>query len=474
MRINSALRHWLELDAGKPLKSVDAVRSQLVDAMFKGRISEGHVRELSAIADEPNVKEPTMSTTADPKQVFGGAGSDGTKGSRIVVKGEYAKYRTDRYIAKHAKTGQPVMFAGSPVESPSELQLAKVGVVLKLRAIRSGLSGVAPLTEHEKGLLAQMADEDRWCGPVANGWCDGAKLADLRLSKDALLNDSNSGGQYLVPVDFDASIVTFPLLTGELLPHVDMQTMTRDTIEGASIGNPTVTWGQADGSAVSVFDAASLVSQLSTDAENVMVAIEVGRDLLSDSPADIGRTLVEVVGQKMAAELDRVIADGGGATEPLGLLRTSSATAVNSMMGSGGPLMLGDLDTLYFSLPKQYRSAQFGPAFVGNDLMYHHVRGIPVGQDDARRVLGDNYASYSVLGHPFRVANGVSNGTLAFAALKKYRLYRRQGFETRWTEEGKTLALANTALLTVRGRWGGRFIDPNAVVIMSDAATVTF
>jgi len=474
MRINSALRRWCEIDAGKSLASDAAVRSHLTDALFKNRISTDHIKELQAIADEPPGETRMATSSATPEQVFGGGSSDGTKGSRISVKGEYAKYRTDRYLAKHAKTGQPVMFAGSPVESPSELQLAKVGVVMKWRAIQSGMSGVPPLTEHETGMLKQMLAEDDWCGQFANRWVDGAKLADLHLTKDPalLLNDSGSGGQYLVPTDFDSAVVTFPLLVGELLPYIDMRNMSRDTIEGASIGNPTVTWGQADGSAVTLFDATALVSQLSTAAQNVMVAVEVGRDLLSDSPADIGRTLVDVIGQRMAAELDRVIADGNGSTEPLGLLRTPAATTVNSVLGSGGPLMLADLERLLFAIDKPYRVASFGPCFIGNDVMYRHARTIPVGQADARRVLGDNYGSYSVLGHPYRVANGIDNGKVAFASLRRYRLYRRQGFETRWTDQGKTLALTNTALLTVRGRFGGKCIDPNAVAIMSDAQTV--
>lgn len=475
MRLNDAIRRWCEIDAGKPLSDDAAVRGQLTDAIFQKRITTDHIKELLAIADQTAGATNMTTSTPAPETVFGGGnGNESTKASRVVVKGEYAKYRTDRYVAKHAKTGEPVMYGGAPVERPSELQFAKAGVVLKWRALQSGMQGVPPLTEHEQGMLKQMVAEDAWCGQFANRWVEGVKLADLHMTKDPalLLNDGTSGGQYLVPADFDAAIVTFPLLTGELLPYVDLQNMSRDTIEGASIGTPSVSWGQADGSAVTLFDATALVSQLSTDSENVMIAVEVGRDLLSDSPADIGRILVDVIGQRMAAELDRVIADGNGTTEPQGILRTSSATTVNSIQGSGGPLMLGDLERLMFALEKQYRVASFGPCFIGNDVMYRHARGIPVGQSDARRVLGDAYGSYNVMGHPYRVANGISNGKLAFAALKRYRLYRRQGFETRWTDQGKSLALTNTALLTVRGRWGGRCIDPAAVTIMSDAQAV--
>src|SRR5688500_3602753 len=113
-----------------------------------------------------------------------------------------------------------------------------------------------------------MLEDDRWCGqygPSDDDWSDGAKLADLFGTK-ALLNDSTSGGQYLIPEDFDTAIITFPLLHSELVPSIDMRTMTRDTIEGASIGNPSVTWNQTEGSALTLFNTASLIAQLSTDA----------------------------------------------------------------------------------------------------------------------------------------------------------------------------------------------------------------
>ena len=66
------------------------------------------------------------------------------------------------------------------------------------------------------------------------------------------------------------------------------------------------------------------------------------------------------------------------------------------------------------------------------------------------------------------VENDVPNNWAAMCCLKRYRMWRRQGAESRWVTEGQTLALKNTAMLIVRGRFGGRLVDSNALVTMRD------
>ena len=74
------------------------------------------------------------------------------------------------------------------------------------------------------------------------------------------------------------------------------------------------------------------VFPINTSIFTVTAAIEVGRDFLADTPADIGRILVELIGQRMAAELDDVVANGDGTTQPEGIFTAAglgTATADN-------------------------------------------------------------------------------------------------------------------------------------------------
>ncbi|MGD9649136.1 MAG: phage major capsid protein, partial [Pirellulales bacterium] len=70
---------------------------------------------------------------------------------------------------------------------------------------------------------------------------------------------------------------------------------------------------------------------------------------------------------------------------------------------------------------------------------------------------------------PYRVQQSIADTKAAFVALAKYRMFRRQGFESRFTDQGITLFKSNTALLSIRGRFGGRMVDPAAVAVMADA-----
>ena len=79
-----------------------------------------------------------------------------------------------------------------------------------------------------------------------------------------------------------------------------------------------------------------------------------------------------------------------------------------------------------------------------------------------RRVFGMEHQSYQILEYPFKVQNDIANTKIAFGAMAKYRLYRRQGAETRWVDGGAEMARRNMNLLIVRGRFGGQVVDVSA------------
>jgi HK97 family phage major capsid protein len=321
------------------------------------------------------------------------------------------------------------------------------------------------------GLLLESAEQDEW---VAHP-CDNDQYAigkkDVTPERvKTLLSDTISGGLYINPLWFDQAVIEFPLLYGELLPYVDMVEMPRSsTINTAQVFNPTVTWGQPEGTSVQEFNTAALIAQIAATVQNVMVALEIGRDEIQDSIVNIGQIIQRRIGERFMSDLDRVVAIGNGVQEPQGLLNATIFTGMNSDNGAPGQPTVGDYEALYFGIPKQYRTQGWNVAYVGNDISYRRARAIPIGPGDERRVMGMDEQSYSVLGTPYRVSQSIPNNKVACMALKKYRMWRRLGMEMRWSIEGRNLMLGNTALLTVRGRYYGQVVDPAAVTIMSDA-----
>jgi HK97 family phage major capsid protein len=455
MAISRALRDylvtqgWIESDA--PEREFRKVAGK---ALRDGRLPGDTFVELSSQKGSSDMDRIT------PYQAFGSTSSTTNK-----------RYSNKRVDAVHAKTKQtiqhPAHYEGQTVQLPSQLEKAKTGAWLRMLALRSGLAGSIPgLNDRERELLQDTIRSDYFVDPMAD---EPGKVFKLdHVKSDDLLSDTTSGGAYFNPLWYDLNIVTFPLLYGEFYPFVDTVDMPRSNlVNTASIANPTVTWGETEGTGLTPFDATSLVKQITASVVNVMIGVRVGLDLLSDAePLNIGDYLVQTIGMRMMAELDRVIVDGNGSTEPLGILNTSSLNTATTDFGSNGPATVGDHEALMFGVAKQYRQKPWEPCFFGNDTSYMRARGIPVAAGDERRVFGMTEGDYTLLGYPFRINNiGIPNATKGFGCLKRYRLWRRLGFFTRWTMEGSTLALANEALLVVRGRFAGKPIDTNAFCI---------
>jgi HK97 family phage major capsid protein len=445
------INHGVAMDA-----SDDEFRNAVKERILDGSLSMKRLSSLQGVKD--------MSTLSGPSaaKMF--------SGERIKIKAGGRSYDGTKSIGVHSKLSTPILDQdGRPAQTSSELENAKAGVFLKVLAGRSGLQ--VSLTDHERALWQETLEQDLWCGQVGGQWQRG--VDGMRVK--TLLDDSTSGGSNVVPEWFDANLVSFPLLNGELFPLVDVRNIPRgSSVEGASVGNPTVTWGVAEGTSMAPFNTDSLIAGINSTIHPVTCAIEVGRDFLADSPADVGAQLTQNIAQRLLAELDRVIADGDGLVEPEGIFQHGGVSAVTL---SGAAPTVADYEELLFTVGKQYRKSP-RCCFVANDTAYQRARAIPVDtSNDQRRVFGmevdrgsgASVESYSILGRPYKIENNLANTHAAFGDLARYRMYRRQGFSIEWHTQGATLAKANLALLVVRGRFGGKVVDPSAFAKWEDA-----
>ncbi len=439
-------------------------------ALVGKKISDGAI-DLEDLVDDPTdpnrAVRKTVRDTALVTKIFGG-----TDSPRVRVMGASESYSRTKAMGRHKKTGKPVMdpFTGKDAEEPSQLEIAKSGAYLRWLAHRCGIQ-CRPLDDHERDLMSEMVEEDTWTGNV-NGNIESEDGWEKSISPSrvkALLSDNTSGGLAINPLFFDQNLVTFPLLYGELFPMVDLVEMPRyNIVNTASISNPSVAWGTPEGTAITLFNTTALSALISSTVQNVTVAIQIGRDFLSDAAADVGRYVTEVVNNVFQQQIDIVIANGDGVTQTQGIFQASGTIAVTPDNGTSGPPTIGDYESLMFSVPKQYRQKMLNPCYISNDVAYQRARGIPVGPFDQRRVFGMDEGDYTVFSWPNRISQQLANGKVGFAALKKYRLWRRQGFELRWIQEGQTLALQNLVMLVVRGRFCGKLIDANAAALITN------
>lgn len=463
MNLTKSLKEWAVKNCDVKADATDAdFRKTIGDAIFTNKLNVVDMVKMQAI-DAVNDDRPTaldkMFGAVDDAGNGGGSGDGGDVRIKSIPAVE--RYKSTKVVGKHDRLGIPIRDErGREVELPSELEFAKAGALFKLFAKKQGLP--CELTDHERELV-EASFRDPWCGMIGSQWKTG--IDGLRVK--TLLTDATSGGTYVVPEWFDEDVITTPLLSGELAPMITWKDVPRGTaVEGASIGNPTVSWGTAEGSQISLFDTDSLIGEVNTTIYPVAGSVEVGRDHLADSPVDVGRTLMENLGRSMAAEIDKVIAGGSGTSRPTGIQNAAGISSVTPSGGAGADQTVADYEGLIFAVGKQYRTgAGARCAFLANDTTYSRARGIAVGATDQRRVFGmetSTHASYTILGYPFKIQNDLTNPYIFFGDMSKYRMYRRKGMEVRWVTEGKELARKNLALLLVRSRMGGRVVDSNA------------
>lgn len=381
-----------------------------------------------------------------------------TKGALVYPKGD-----------KHWRDGQPVEHCGQILESTSQADKAVAGAFLKW-AMCKGARRESPdprirLTEHDEQLVEYALREVAWTGILRGTGTDdggtavmGTKLADWQ--RKTLLDDSTSGGLEIVPIAFDAAIITTPVLFGEFYPLVKVIPITRGRrIEGGKIGNITVTSGPAEGTAMTPFNTASMVSALDTTIFNATAAIEIGNDFQDDSPVNAAQIIIEKAGEKFMEWLDNQICNGDGTTEPQGLLNASGTTDIgNPAGGAGTAAQVNDYEALLFNVGKEYqpRSQWNQCVFGGNLTTYRRARAIYVGAADARRVFGMDERSYTILDAPFKIQGSIGNASCFFANLNYYRMYRRVGLNVKTETGGRELTLKNQTLIVLRARFGGQ------------------
>jgi HK97 family phage major capsid protein len=424
----------------------------------------------------PQMKgNPTMlkDSHVQPSMLFAASVGEETARGQVDVKAPSARYSAKRAPGVHVKSGQAVLRGGMPVELPSEREHALIGAYFRHLALRSRID-VRPLSEHERDLLKELANDHLWCGDVGGQHFTGAPLAAALGRKGTdFIDDSTSGGASLVPYFFDTDIVTFPLLSGELFPMVDLRELgASNQVKTGSLANPTSSWSSNEGSATSIplQTTDGIVAGISASVFNIVMAITIGRDFLSDSPVNVGAEVSALMGQRLTHELDHVIANGDGVTQPQGLANASGVNTVVAKNGTTGPFVVSDVESMIASLPKQYRRKNDpSVCWLANDSCWFKMRGISVSGTDQRRIFGYDYEQYMLADRPFKISNDLPGNDLFFGKLSLYRMWRRQGLQIEMTNDGKTLRLANEVLITARGRYAGRFTDGAGLSFMADA-----
>jgi len=380
------------------------------------------------------------------------------------------------------KDGTPHPFAGRPItdydpleggrqmEKASQRDMAVCGAWAKfmMRHSKFGSKALAwnSTAEHEKELILYAMHHMDWCGNIgddpnskASNEANVVNRHLTSLEQKTLIDDATSGGTEAVPLPFDDMLVSTPLLFGEFFPLVNLIPIDKGRrIQGAAAGNPTITWGGIDATAIDLFDTTSYVTAFDTTIYRGQGAIRIGLDFLSDTPINFVQFITERYGQAMLREMDNVICVGNGTTQPEGVMTKAGTTSV----AFGGTTTIGSYESLMFGVHKREKSNDVKASIVfgGTDTSFQRAKSIPVGASDARRIANAvtmaNYQDYTWMGTPYKISDTMTNAQVFYAVLKRYRMFRRRGLVLRSSTEGDTLIRNNEMLLALTFRYGGQ------------------
>jgi len=361
-----------------------------------------------------------------------------------------------------------------PLFIPSDAELAACGAALAAK-----LFGPSALrNDHERDLFLYAINEMKWVNGHEN-MGRGRKLNDAerhrmmhKTAGDYMIDDTTSGGSYAVPVPLDAYLWVLPILYAELLPYVTLRTATSSSVAGfyqgsriSPVGNTT------EGTALSLESVSGLITNMDTTIFRVDSGVEIGLDWEADSPINWATEFARQFGEDIMNWCDNQIANGDGTTEPEGIFTKSGVTSVSSANGTSGPYAAGDVEELFFALPKEMRKSMGGRCrFVMNETAYRRYLSVPVGTADARRIFNPSatFTDYTLGGHPVSIEHNINDAYSAFCNLAYYVMYRRQGVEIRVTDAGYNLHLRHTKLITAHARFGGQVTLPSSVAKCTD------
>ncbi len=271
----------------------------------------------------------------------------------------------------------------------------------------------------------------------------------------ALSEGVAADGGNLFPTEFLNELVKPLVLPSRMRSVVRVITMRRNTLTAPSLTNrPKVYW-TAENAAKTTTTAN--FAQVTLTARKVAAILYSSDELLEDSSdIDVVKLIIDLFGEAIAIEEDRVILRGNGTTEPTGI-ETARAAGTIATTSAGGNLSFDTLITLIYSLKPQYRN---GSIFLINPTNVAELRKL---KDSQGRYLwqdpstGEGYPS--IYGYRVMEFYDVPESTIYFGNWKlAYWLGDRKSMTVKITQDSETAFTHDQTGIRVVSRLGGNVV----------------
>lgn len=248
-----------------------------------------------------------------------------------------------------------------------------------------------------------------------------------KKASNALQEDTNSEGGYLVPLEFE-----------RVLYHARDKVDPIFSLAGKLVLNAkekAVPYVASEGAATLIAEEGSYSDEDDSFGQVVFRAYKFGRickasdELIADSAFDISAHLAESFGRAIGKAEAGYFWTGTGSSQPQGVM-AAAGTGVTT--AAANKITADEIIDLYYSLPEEYRN---GAVFVFNDATVKEIRKLKDGNGQYIWAPGFNGQPDTLLGKPLHTSAYIDT----IAATKKvgvfanlaecYKIADRSGFE---------------------------------------------
>ena len=288
--------------------------------------------------------------------------------------------------------------------------------------------------------------------------------------RNALQEGTDSEGGYLVPDEFEKSLVTGLSLAAVIRSHAHVITTSSGLHKIPVVAaHGSAAWIDEEGAYT---ESDETFGQVQLDAHKVGTVIKVSEELLNDSAFDLEGYIRSEFIRRIGDKEEEAFLNGNGTAKPTGILNTTGGAQVGVTAAGATAITADELIDLYYSLKAPYRK---NAVWVLNDSTVKVIRKLKDSNGNylLQPALKDGEVS-TILGRPYFTsehAPEIAAGAKAviFGDLSYYWIGDRQGISFRRLNElyagnGQVGFLASKRL-------DGKTVLPEAIKVLQQKGT---
>ncbi len=246
--------------------------------------------------------------------------------------------------------------------------------------------------------------------------------------QNALQIGTDSEGGYLVPDEFEATIIS-SLQEENIVRQVAsiIITSSGDRKIPVSTSKGSASWVDEEGA---IPESDDVFGQVNISAHKLATMIKISEELLNDSAFNLERYIATEFARRISTKEEEAFLVGDGVAKPVGIFNTTGGSEVGVTANSSTVIAFDDIMDLYYSLRSPYRKKA---VFMTNESTIKAIRKIKDANGQyiwqPSTVLGepDSIFGKRILTSAYVPELGAGNKTIAFGDFSYYWIADRQG-----------------------------------------------